>query len=146
MKKARYYGKREETSRGAKASCGIEGNNPSRRNPTAPKKKRTGTKLAPGARSLARSSPKRAKDFSKSSPTTPSLNVATRPAKGRKRMEGKRERERSGLRPRKRSRAQPTERKRKEGNEKWPIDVKSHGEALLNVLAIFMRPTLPAAP
>lgn len=36
--------------------------------------------------------------------------------------------------------------KRKEGNEKWPIDVKSHGEALLNVLAIFMRPTLPAAP
>lgn len=93
MKKARYYGKREETSRGAKASCGIEGNNPSRRNPTAPKKKRTGTKLAPGARSLARSSPKRAKDFSKSSPTTPSLNVATRPAK-RKKTHGREERER----------------------------------------------------
>lgn len=113
MKKARYYGKREETSRGAKASCGIEGDNPSRRNPTAPKKKRTGTKLAPGARSLARSSPKRAKDFSKSSPTTPSLNVATRPAKGRKRMEGKREREERAAAEKKESRTAHGEKKKR---------------------------------
>lgn len=66
------------------------------------------------------------------------------PQKGRKHMEGKRER--GAGRGREKGVAQPTERKRKEGNEKWPIDVKSHGEALLNVLAIFMRPTLPAAP
>lgn len=59
-------------------------------------------------------------------------------------MEGKRER--GAGRGREKGVAQPTERKRKEGKEKWPIDVKSHGEALLNVLAIFMRPTLPAAP
>lgn len=46
--------------------------------------------------------------------------------------------------------AQPEEKKeegeRREWKEKWPIDVKSHGEALLNVLGVFARPTSPAAP
>lgn len=121
MKKARYYGKREETSRGAKASCGIEGDNPSRRNPTAPKKKRTGTKLAPGARSLARSSPKRAKDFSKSSPTTPSLNVATRPAK-RKKTHGREERERGAGCGREKGVAHsPRREKEKRGTRSGPL-------------------------
>lgn len=63
--------------------------------------------------------------------------------KGRNARKG--ERERTGC-AREKGGARGLRIKRKEGNEKWPIDVKSHAEALLNVLAIFMRPTLPAAP
>lgn len=71
-----------------------EGDNPSRRNPT-PKKKRTGTKLVPGTRSLVRVQSER-KIFPRArlrSSTTSSLNVATRPAK-RKKTHGREERER----------------------------------------------------
>lgn len=107
MKKARWK-RGGETSQGAKASCGIEGDNPSRRNPTPRKKRTAGTKLArslarppaPGC-TLARSSPKRVERFFQElayvrRSTTPSLNVATQPAKRKKthgREKGERERE-----------------------------------------------------
>lgn len=99
------------------------------------------------ARSLARSWPERAKIFPSARHrrcTTPGLNVASQLAKRKKRAE-RGERESAGC-AREKGGARGLRIKRKEGNEKWPIDVKSHGEALLNVLAIFMRPTLPATP
>lgn len=126
MKKARW--KRGETSQGAKASCGIEGDNPSRRNPTPRKKRTAGTKLARSWCTLARSNPKRVERFFQElayvRSTTPSLNVATQPAKKEenawKGKGGEREREERAAAEKKESHS-PRREKEKRGTRSGPL-------------------------
>lgn len=150
-------------ARSARASRNVDARDRAEREATA---RRVG-KLPSGGQTekRAESEEKRnvqGKDFPKRPRHRPSSELKCRESSPRRRRRKKEESETAlredagkkireeGARPRKRRRSSGergwgTE-EWDQGNEKWPIDVKSHGEALLNVLAVFMRPTSRSAP